>query len=63
MRGLIRPRTVPLTATVTRRNVAGIEVPVLAALVLRVEQRFEFLLELSARPFSSAASNAFIVGP
>ena len=33
------------------------------AFVLAVEQIFQFLLQIAARPFFSAASNAFMVGP
>src|SRR5262245_27074086 len=49
--------------TVTRRNVAGIDVAPLPAVFCRVNSSFSSLERSAALPFLAAASNAFIVGP
>src|ERR1051326_917232 len=53
-----------LTIAVTHRKVAGIEVRSLRPLVFwRSNSAFNSFFNSSARPFFSAASKAFIVGP
>ena len=52
------------TATVTRRNVAGIEVAFLSRLLFsRLNSSSSSFCKSPARPFFSAASNALMVGP
>ena len=54
----------PHTSTVTSKNVAGIDVASLFALLFsRWNSVSNSFCNSAARPFFSAASNAFIVGP
>ena len=60
----IRPCRRVHTATVTFRNVAGMDVtPVDPTPVLTREEILELSLEIGALPPCSAVANAFIVGP
>ncbi len=53
-----------LSATVTRKKVAGMEVASLLGLLFsRVNRASSSFCSSPARPFFSAASNAFMVGP
>jgi hypothetical protein len=51
------------TATVTRRKVAGIDVTPVVPLFCRLKSSSSSFCRSAARPFFSAASKAFMVGP